>query len=333
MQALMFFIYVSDECHRSCDHCYRQGRSGKMSLETSRAVTRWIANICMMEDIRWVKIVFHGGEPLNNAEIMLDFIDQTNLLLPETIQAHPDGKFLFHTNGDLLNDYLLKEIKKRRLIVMLNPVYDSLKVIEEKINMIKSICGGCSLSIVLNDVNLPRLTEITKLAIKHSTHMRINRLYEGGTIPGYVNEYKNQMKRMFEMLLKAEKPMWPNWIMESTYPTWDKSSNPYSCGKWLLVIDIDGSIRSCNADPNTKMGSIYTHQRVQDFKYFQRWSAKNLPECQGCQWIIWCQGGCPYTRKLTWNTYDRKSPFCEAFKKLFPDLIKIKRKWESKVEI
>jgi radical SAM protein with 4Fe4S-binding SPASM domain len=209
---------------------------------------------------------------------------------------------------------------------MLNPTYESLEEVERRIKFIKETCGGCHLAIVLNEINLFRLEDLTKLAIKYHSQMRINRLYNGGNIPGYVEEYKNQMSKMFDLLLEAEWAMWPNWIMESTYPTWDGPKNPYSCGKWFAVIDVDGTIRSCNPDYSTVIGHIST-SRWDDLKFPQRWSAKNLPECQGCKWVLWCQGGCPYTRKLTWGTYDRKTPFCSAFKELFPKLEMLKNKW------
>jgi radical SAM protein with 4Fe4S-binding SPASM domain len=182
----------------------------------------------------------------------------------------------------------------------------------------------------LNDFNLPRLEDLAKLAVKQDCHIRTNRLYNGGTILNYVDEYKFQMKKMFNVLLEAKSPMWPNIIMESTVPTYPGPKNPCLCGKRYIVIDVDGTIRSCNPDQDTKIGSIYTHN-FKDLKFPQRWSAKNLPECQGCEWITWCQGGCPYTRKLAYGTYERKSPFCSAFKELFPMLMELKKKYENRI--
>jgi radical SAM protein with 4Fe4S-binding SPASM domain len=136
------------------------------------------------------------------------------------------------------------------------------------------------------------------------------------------------MHKVFDSLLKAEVPMWPNWIMESTYPTWEGPKNPYSCGRWLIVVDTDGGLRSCNPDSETVVGHIDTIQNWKEIKPPQRWSAKNLEECQGCQWVTICQGGCPYSRKLTYGTYNQKTPFCSAFKTLFPRLLELNEKWK-----
>ena len=212
-------------------------------------------------------------------------------------------------------------------MVLLNPCDDGIEKIEKKISQIKSICGGCNLAIALDPFNLSRLENLTALALKHSCHLRTNRLYDGGSIPGYIEKYESSMRRMFELLLDAEKPVWPNWIMESTYPTWVGPKNPYSCGRWFAAIDPDGTIRSCNPDKATVIGSISDFPLWENLRFHQRWSAKNLPECEGCDWVVWCQGGCPYTRKLTWGTYGRKTPFCQAFKNLFPLLMQLKERW------
>jgi|GEM_PF-2201724 len=333
MDALQINLYVSDWCDKGCPDCYYPKGLGFMDPEMAGAVVLWICNLLEAEQVKALKVHFLGGEPLTKAGMILKIVDEINLHRPPITRPHPDGEFVIFTNGDRLNPLLLDDLKQRKIRIMVNPCHDRLEKIESKIILIKSYMKGCSLAIALDDYNLDRLPWLTRLAVKHRCHVRTNRLYHGGNIPGYVEKYQNKMKEMFNLLLDSEWAIWPNFIMESTYPTWAGPKNPNSCGRWLLVIDPDGSIRSCNADLDTKIGSIYTHRRMEDFKFSHRWSAKNLSECQGCEWATWCQGGCPFTRKLTWNTYDRKSPFCEAFKKLFPDLIKIKRKWESKVEI
>ena len=113
--------------------------------------------------------------------------------------------------------------------------------------------------------------------------------------------------------------------MESTTPTWDGEKNPNFCGKCFVAINHNGKIRSCNGDMSTEIGDIETPFKELCFSH--RWSAKNLSECNGCEWIIWCQGGCPLTRKLAYGTYEYRSPFCSAFKELFPRLMKLKERW------
>jgi radical SAM protein with 4Fe4S-binding SPASM domain len=334
MNSLMVLLFMSNFCHRICDHCYCHKAEDKMSRKTTGDVAKWIVNICKEENVEHLHVSLAGGEPTNNIDNVFYLQD----VLKSGLSGYKPGgplwpvkdktiNFHLHTNGDLLTDEMLREIGSRRISIKLNPVYDSLEEIENKIIKIQKTCKWMTLALALNDVNLPRFPELTKLAIKYKAHLRTNRLYNGGCIPGYVDEYTIQMHKMFDLLLESEWTMYPNWIMESTFPTWEGPKNCYSCGKWWAVIDTDGTIRGCNPDYDTKVGLIYTHLHWKDLKFPQRWSAKNLPECQGCEWITWCQGGCPYTRKLAYGTYDKRTPFCSAFKQLFPKLMLLKDKW------
>ena len=321
MDALHINIYLTGQCQHHCNYCYYPRRDA-MSSEIGQKLLTWIHDLCAAEQVKLFKAHFLGGEPLENWPVLLQLLDGL-----VDLPAHPDGKFVLFTNGDLLTVEKLKELRARHVKIMLNPTTDSLAVVDNKMTMIKSHCGGVSLAVVADTVNLPRLVDLTKLAIKYHGHIRINRLYHGGTIPGYVDAFQNQMSLVLDTILEAERPMWPNFIMESTYPLWNSPKNCYSCGRWLLVIDPDGTIRSCNADMDTIIGHIDTHKRASDFKFMQRWSAKQLPECQDCQWVGWCQGGCPFTRKLAYGTYLQRTPFCRAFKELFPKLKLIRDRW------
>jgi uncharacterized protein len=329
MDALMVVVFISNSCHKECDHCYCRKTAEKMIPQVAEKVGDWIATVCTQENVKNLNVSFLGGEPTNNIEGVFCLADRVNITLSST--RYRSGSLFrasgrIFTNGDFLTREMLLSLKQRKIIIMLNPTYESLDEVENRIRFIKEVCGGCHLSVVLNDFNLLRLEGLTKLAIKYGCHIRVNRLYDGGGNRDYVKAYEIQMTKMFNLLLTADKPMWPNWIMESSYPTWEGVKNPYSCGKWFVVIDPNGDLRSCNPDPSTIVGHISTH-KWEDLKFPQRWSAKNLPECQGCEWITWCQGGCPYTRKLTYGNYDHKSPFCEAFKQLFPLLMQLKEKW------
>jgi radical SAM protein with 4Fe4S-binding SPASM domain len=304
-----------------------------MTPETVDKASHWLIDLFTREKIKEFKIHFIGGEPMISFNSIIQTIDTITPLLPEGTKPNAESGWLTFTNGDLLTIYKLEELRKRHVRVSLNPTYDSLEGVEKKIKLIKSICSGTSLAIALDWKNLKRLPDLTRLAIKYHCHMRINRLYHGGSLPGYVSGYKRQMKEMFELLLQSNWIMWPNFIMESFYPTWKGEKNPYSCGKWFFTIEPDGSIRSCNADLETVAGHIDTCKSLSDIKFHQRWSAKNLPECQGCEWITWCQGGCPFTRKITYGTYNQKSPFCEAFKELFPMLMELTKRWEARRQI
>jgi len=329
MFALHTNLYITNVCNRTCTYCYYPKDLEHMNIETAYDVAIWIENLCKQEKVEQYRCHFLGGEPFQNKEVLFFLVRQLEKHLPPTALGAKEGKYVVFTNGDLLDGDTLRHCKIKGIKLMYNPTYDDLSIIREKVDFIKDICGGVSLAVVADDKNLERLPALAQLAVDHNIHVRINRLYSGGKIPGYVEEFGKQMHRVFDILLAAEKPMWPNFIVESMTVTWPGPKNPNFCGKYFLVVDPDGSIRSCNGDIETKIGHITTHHKMSDFNFSHRWTAKNLPECTGCEWITWCQGGCPYTRKLAYGTYDKKSPFCSVFKDIFPMLMQLAKRWEK----
>jgi radical SAM protein with 4Fe4S-binding SPASM domain len=332
MKALMIFQYINNNCNRSCDHCYWNSEKSSTTPKIVEDTVVWIKNICKEENVQNLKIVFLGGEPLIEVDKLYYYMDLIKQYLPQyklsdhSMVAGCSG-FTVNTNGDFLTDSILEEFKKRNASINLNPTDLSLYELESRILKIKGELKHVDLTVALNELNLKRLPDIIKLAVKHYCHVRTSRLYDGGNIPGYVEEYKKQLLLACDILLEADKPMFPGWFIEDVYPLTNSRRN-FSCGKWLAVLDSDGAIRSCNVDSNSEIGSIYTHKHWSDLKFLQCRSA-NLVECQGCKWALLCQGGCPHTRKLTYGTYDRKSPFCEAFKELFPKLMQLTEKWRK----
>ena len=315
MRQLDLYLLVTNECSKNCDHCYAKNEEKKMTGQVASDLAKWISR----EDFKQLSLTIAGGEPTTNIDVVFGFYDLVREYKP---LCH------FFTNGDFLNDDILQELKQRNMGVKFNPTYRSLIEIESWISKIKNICGKVTLAVVANEINLPRLPELTELVLKYRAKLRINYLYDSNSLPNYVGEYTKQMSKVLDLLLESEYVMWPDYLIANVLPTYEGVANPYKCGKCRLTIDVDGTIRSCHPDYDTKIGSIYTHQ-FKDLRFPQKWSAENLPECQGCEWIMWCQGGCPYTRKLAYGTYDYRTPFCPAFKQLFPKLRQLKDKWKN----
>ena len=46
-------------------------------------------------------------------------------------------------------------------------------------------------------------------------------------------------------------------------------------------------------------------------------------ECRDCQWKYWCAGGCPLETYRKTGTYTAKSPNCNIYKALFPEIIRL----------
>ena len=45
--------------------------------------------------------------------------------------------------------------------------------------------------------------------------------------------------------------------------------------------------------------------------------------CQDCRWKYWCTGGCPLATYRATGHYDVKSPYCNIYKTLYPEAVRL----------
>ncbi|MCC0645537.1 MULTISPECIES: radical SAM/SPASM domain-containing protein [unclassified Clostridioides] len=105
-----FTILVTEDCNLNCNYCYEGSNKQKnyMNLDTADRVIEFILNQIkkVPKDKRPLYIVFHGGEPLLN----FDIIKYLNKSLNELVK---DRKIIYDmtSNGTILNDEIEDFIK------------------------------------------------------------------------------------------------------------------------------------------------------------------------------------------------------------------------------
>jgi uncharacterized protein len=52
-------------------------------------------------------------------------------------------------------------------------------------------------------------------------------------------------------------------------------------------------------------------------------SVEQKEGCSQCQWKYMCAGGCPQAAYQATGRYDVASPFCEVYKTLYPELLRL----------
>jgi len=325
MYALHLNIYVTDKCSRKCSYCYNpDNNEGDMSLTTAKDIGNWIGAFATKENVKNFRCHFLGGEPFLNLEAIFNITDtlDSNYSIPSA----SDGRYIIFTNGDYLTDENLKEVKLRNILIYIHCLNDiSLEELENRILAVKEICHGCALSIVIDDSPVDRFVEIIKLAIKHKCHPRMNALYQVGV--NYVEEYKKiyreKITRALSLILASGVAIYPNFLQSDLYITWDKVGvNPHFCGKCFYVINQFGKIRTCTLDVVESNNTIYNSYKKEDISFWQKHEAPF--ECKTCQWVTWCQGGCPVRRKIASTN---KIYLCDVYKETFPIMFELKKRW------
>ncbi|HEX3641560.1 MAG TPA: SPASM domain-containing protein, partial [Ktedonobacteraceae bacterium] len=121
------------------------------------------------------------------------------------------------------------------------------------------------------------------------------------------------------------------------------SAHQHTCGvgRNYLVIDQRGGVAKCQADIKQTITTIERDDPLQvvrdDLKGIQSLSVDEKEGCRTCEWRYWCTGGCPLLTYRATGRYDVKSPNCNIYKALFPEVLRLEAlrllKYESPVSL
>ena len=98
-------------------------------------------------------------------------------------------------------------------------------------------------------------------------------------------------------------------------------------GHNYLVVDQKGGIAKCHADIKRTLTTIATDDPLSvirsDRQGVQGHTVDEKEGCRSCSWRYWCSGGCPLLTYRATGRSDIKSPNCNIYKALFPDVLRL----------
>jgi uncharacterized protein len=102
---------------------------------------------------------------------------------------------------------------------------------------------------------------------------------------------------------------------------------PCSVGESYLVFNHNGKISKCQMTMDDIVSDCSALDPLGDVMHTPR-GIKNIPvdqkkTCRDCVWRHFCAGGCPLMAYRTWGEYDRPSPNCALYKKMFPEIVRL----------
>jgi uncharacterized protein len=110
-------------------------------------------------------------------------------------------------------------------------------------------------------------------------------------------------------------------------------------GDNYLVIDHRGRLARCHMDIAHTIGSIWEKDPLLTVRQtpinhnFTNISVENKEECSTCPWRYWCSGGCPLLAYHSGGSVTAKSPYCNVYKAVFPELLRLEGlrllKWQA----
>ncbi len=328
-------LHVSDVCNMNCKYCYAtdnliDNNSNKMTSDTM------IKSILKFYKGNDFYVLFHGREPLTNYDNIL-----------KTLEYFKDKKnihFILQTNGLLLDDNKMKQLRKYGVIINvsidgINDNNNVLRINNTKIDYTRIILDKIvkykiNPIIIVHKNNYKDLVKITNFLTKNGiTSASYNFLWptsESTELSSYVVPQElliKEMKNVFNNSIKDNKFIFKERdlyllygrILKRDIYNYMCNTSPCGAGKNCLSIYKEGQIYPCtmvNCQKENYLGEITDNTRdiLNKKVILKTRDIKKIKECSTCPIRIFCRGGgCSgFIYNLT-KDINAKSLYCDYY--------------------
>lgn len=338
-------LHSSDLCNMKCLYCYAEDNlcNNNCSLMSSDVMIKSINKFYKGKEFF---VLFHGREPLMNYDNIL-----------ETVKTFKDVKnihFIVQTNGMLLNDKKIRELRNYNVIINvsvdgISDFSNSLRINGlERLNYtsrVKALIEKYKISpiIIIHKNNYNEIEEIMDYLIKNNIDgASFNFLWptrENKELSKYVlsgDVLFETMKKVFDKSIVDSKFVFKERELYLLYGRILKRHiNNYMCnrapcgaGKNCLSVYKDGEIYPCtmvNDQKENYLGNL--DNTIEEILgrdvVLKRRDINSIKDCCACPLRIFCKGGgCPgfiYNYSMNIN---EKSLYCEYYYKMILYIIK-----------
>ena len=327
---LSSWIHLTDSCNLRCHYCFLPHDPKFLSKKMGNNIVDALVKTAKESGLKKIKLKYAGGEPLQNFQV-LQSMHHYALSFSKNFEI--DTSVL--TNGTLLNKEKLQWIKEQniRLVISLDNLEmaqpqrifkggkDSFIEVQKKILLAKEEGVLPYISITINDETIKTLPALLRWVLDEKLPFSIN-FYKG--ILSLDEE--SLIPHMLEAFKVIESNL-PNHSLLNSLLDMTNFSKPHlrgcSVGQNYLIFDTEGKISQCPMTMKTPITSINEPnilEKIQDLNNpIQNRSIDEHEECKSCEWRYWCGGGCAVANKL----HQSKSPYCEVYKRLFPEVLRL----------
>lgn len=348
------YIVVTENCNFNCKYCFISERVSAidtnkvMAKEVAKASVELLQRTYEHQHHEYDKtITFYGGEPLMNLDIIKYFMQEVERMKSFTYWP-ADVKFAIITNGSLLNKENIAFLKENNIALSISYDVDkhshanrTNRLGQETFDVVRNNIKMCidekmpySLSITISEDSmrnreavLQEIIDLEPLTIAFNMLIPNKYLTPSDT---YYEEATDFMIECFKRL--RQKGIYEDRMMRKVQAFIDNKLYLYDCcasGGNQFVIAPDGSIGICHGYLNNRkyfsanvMNKDFDFRNSPDFDYWKQRSPIFMPECQDCECLGICGGGCPYAADYMHESiYALDKRFCIHAKKVLKWLV------------
>jgi uncharacterized protein len=336
---------MTNACNLRCDYCYLDKTSDSMPDDTARGAIDAIFRSATKHHFKMVRLRYAGGEASLQSERVIAVHDYALALAQEhDIKLHAS----ILSNGVFLGQRTIDRLKERNIGVMISldgvgsyhdrqrPFVDgrgSFKFVDRTITQLlaKKLVPHISATVSLR--NLDGLPELIEYILERDLPFSLN-YYRDNDCSTHIRDLQFTDAQMIDGMRSVFALIERNLPQRSLLNSLIDKANlqqPHqrTCGVGhnYLVVDQRGGIAKCHADIKRTIATIATDDPLfvvrSDHEGVQGYNVNEKEGCRSCSWRYWCSGGCPLLTYRATGRSDVKSPYCNIYKALFPDVIRL----------
>ena len=336
------WLHITDKCNLDCTYCYLSHEPLTMLIEVGKASIDTIFKKAKKYNSTSVHIKYVGGEPL------LEFGKLVTLAMYANDLAKTSGiklNALIITNGVLLDDERLEIIKALNinLTISLDGLgeYNRERRTIENNSSTESVIEAIDLaishevyphiSIVVGEKNIKGLPSFVKWLLEKNLKFNFTLVRKNDCSPEVASFEEEQIIEGLLETFEVIKNNLPNYSIVGSIS--DKMNvmfahnNTCGAGDNYLVFDTEGNISKCQMQMNKTVSNYKSTDPIadirQDTKFVSSFDIDDIDECKTCDIRYFCTGGCPMETYNKTGHYNVKSPNCNIYKTIYPELLKL----------
>jgi len=342
---LSAWIHVTDRCNLRCAYCYLPHKREDMSLETGLAVVDAVFRSAVKHGYKKVKLKYAGGEPL----LRFDLMEELHRYAQQQADKpgiELDGVVL--SNGTLLTEALISDIQSLNLRLMV-----SLDGVGGWHNLQRPYAGGRGsfedvaagieralvhglipdISVTVSGRNAAGLPEVVAWILERELPFSINFYRQNDFSVSHENLKLDEEKIITGMraAFKVIEQKVPKHSLLASLTDRANLAVPHertcAAGRDYLVFNQHGGVAKCQMQVTEPLTDLHVEDPLAVIRE-DKLGLQNLPVdekegCRDCQWKHWCTGGCPLETYRATGRYDVKSPNCNIYKAIFPEVLRL----------
>ena len=337
-EAVSVWLHLTRQCNLRCDYCYVSPSAESMDETTGYAAVEAAFRSAGQHGSRQLKIKYAGGEPTLNFGLLRRLHDHAAALAMQTGIELSEAML---SNGVALTADMAAYLAAEHIHLMISldggrAAHDaqrpqvtgqgSFDAVRQGLERALSYGLRPNLTITITERNADRVAAAIAWALEHDLRFNLNFLRRPGQpLP---SEKLLAAGRQALVVIESYRPaqrLIDNLLDHCSFAR----AHAYPCGAGhaYLVVDPRGRVARCQMDIERAVATVGDADPLEKVRQaqtdFQNVAVTEKKECSLCNWRYVCAGGCPlYTYRLCGRN-DVRSPYCDAYRILLPELLRL----------